>query len=253
MRVATWNVNSVRVRILQIIEFIVEYDIDVILLQELKCVTEAFPYECIEDAGYSCAVYGQKTYNGVAIISRHLIDDIKLGSSIFLGDPSSRYIEAFINGFRIASVYVPNGGTDPSLEPYRYKLNFIRTFTDYLQTEIASDKFIIGGDFNVAREDIDVYDPRLWRDKVCCTPAEREAFQNLIDIGLVDIYRTTHAAKEGYTWWDYRQDSVSKNRGLRIDYILSTKGVNFKGVTVQRGVRTNPRPSDHAPVVVDVC
>jgi exodeoxyribonuclease-3 len=252
MKIATWNVNSVRVRAQQTVRFATEYDIDVLLLQELKCSDSMFPCELFEDAGYNCAIFGQKSYNGVAILSRYLIEDIKVGSDVFVGDPSSRYVEAFINGFRIASVYVPNGGHDTLSESYRYKLAFMNVLTHYISTEIRHGKFIIGGDFNIARGDIDVYDPNLWKGRVCCTAPEREALQYLIDIGFIDIHRAMHENKAAYTWWDYRRGSVSRNHGLRIDYVLATHDVTTKDSTVVVSERTVPRPSDHAPVVVEV-
>jgi exodeoxyribonuclease-3 len=252
MKIATWNVNSVRARAQQVASFAAEYGIDVLLLQELKCSDSMFPYEFFEDAGYNCAVFGQKTYNGVAILSRYIIEDVKVGSDVFAGDPNSRYIEAFINGFKMASIYVPNGGHDTLAETYRYKLGFMNTLARYLFTEIRHGKFIVGGDFNITRCDMDVYDPVLWKNKVCCTVPEREALQALLNAGLVDIYRSVRGNEAAYTWWDYRRGCISKNHGLRIDYILTTYDIAVKDITVVLGERSVPRPSDHAPVVAEV-
>ncbi|MDR0942878.1 MAG: exodeoxyribonuclease III [Holosporales bacterium] len=250
MRIATWNVNSIRVRFEQTVEFLRSNEIDIILLQELKCANDIFPYEPFEDIGYNCSVYGQKTYNGVAILSKHLIEDVKLGNKIFTDDSQARYIEAFINGYRLASVYVPNGGG--SIEAFNYKLEFMDKLSSYLKEAVKQDGFIIGGDFNVARDDLDVYDPEFWKGKVCCTDEERLAFTALLDIGFTDRLREISGDKKIYSWWDYRRNGFSKNRGLRLDYILTTENVNVKNCRVDLKPRSNTRASDHAPVVMEI-
>lgn len=251
MIIATWNVNSIRARIEHLAEFLSHRNVDVILLQEIKCMTEVFPKEYFEDLGYNCAVLGQKSYNGVAILSKYRIEDVKLGTEVFEGDLQSRYIEAFINGCRLASIYVPNG-QDVNLPAYAYKLDFLNTLKDYLRNEINDDKFIIGGDFNIARSDLDVYNPKAWKGKVCCTVSERESFEELLDLGLSDYHRSISGDKPIYTWWDYRHFAFAKNYGLRLDYLLTTPNVIIKDCSVALEMRDKERPSDHAPVVMEI-
>ncbi|MDR2667216.1 MAG: exodeoxyribonuclease III [Holosporales bacterium] len=251
MRIATWNVNSIRVRVDQLATLLQRYHIDTVLLQELKCANEVFPREMLEDLGYNCAVFGQKSYNGVAILSKHLIEDVTFGCDIFRGDSQARYVEALVNGFKVASVYVPNG-QDVHFPAYMYKLKFLEILLNHLSKTIKIEKYIIGGDFNIARSDLDVYDPQAWNGKVCCTERERNAFEELLKIGLVDCQRVISENDRIYTWWDYRSGHFAQNKGLRLDYILTTKDVLVKCGYVDTKTRTNIRPSDHAPVIVDV-
>lgn len=251
MRIATWNINSVRVRLEHLLDFLKRQDVDTILLQEVKCTTEAFPKEVVEDAGYNCLVFGQKSYNGVAILSKHRMECTKFGSEVFEGDEQARYVEAFVGGFTIASVYVPNG-QDVELPAYPYKLKFLKTLRNYLSHRMADEKFIIGGDFNIARADIDVYNPKAWHGKVCCTDAERELFQDILDTGLHDTHRELVESETAYTWWDYRHGGFAKNYGLRLDYLLATSNVKVERCTVDLEERAKERPSDHAPVIADV-
>jgi exodeoxyribonuclease-3 len=251
MKIAIWNINSIRSRYPHLIELLQKDSIDVILLQELKCLTEAFPYEMFEDIGYNCAVFGQKTYNGVAILSKYMIEDITLGNQIFHEDMQARYIEAFINGYKIASVYVPNG-RDISDPAYEYKLKFLNILKNYLKEVIKNDEYIIGGDFNIAREDLDVYNPKAWRGQVCCTDEERALFNEIMEIGFLDHHREFSGNKPIYTWWDYRHSGFAKNQGLRLDYILTTEGVSVKACYVDLETRTKDRPSDHAPVIMEI-
>ena len=250
MKIATWNVNSIRVRIEQLCEFLKCENIDVVLLQELKCPTELFPNEAFEDIGYNCAVFGQKTYNGVAILSKYLIEDIRIGSEIFCGDSQSRYIDAFINGYRIASVYVPNGQA-PNLPAYGYKLDFLGRLINHVERTIENETYIIGGDFNIALTDLDVYNPKLWHNKICCTNSERSSLRDFISVGLVDVARK-FSSDPIYTWWDYRTRGFSKNHGLRLDYIFTTSSVNSVSSYVDLEVRAKERTSDHAPVVAEI-
>ncbi len=251
MRIATWNVNSVRVRVPLILEFLKRCDIDVLLLQELKCMDEQFPRDFFDDMGYSSAVYGQKTYNGVAIVSRYLIEEIKTGVTVFENDLQARYIEGLICGKRVASVYTPNG-QDLNLPAYEYKLNFYDQLARYLLQEIKNDEFIIGGDFNVARTDLDVYNPKAWKNKICCSDPERQRFQNLVDIGLFDMQREMNPESKLYTWWDYRHDGFKKNNGLRLDYILTTSGIKPTSFHIDLESRAMERPSDHAAVIMEI-
>ena len=253
MRVATWNVNSVRARLEHLMSFLKENDVDTILLQELKCTTETFPRDYIEDMGYNCLIYGQKSYNGVAILSRYPIECISTGKEVFKDDPQARYVEALVNGYVIASVYVPNGQEVDALA-YEYKLNFLKILTSHLKEASRNEKFIIGGDFNIARTDADIYNPKTWKGKVCCTDRERALFEDLINIGLRDIMSELAPSENEpiYTWWDYRHFSFRKNYGLRLDYILATPNIEVQNCMIDKHTRTKERPSDHAPVIVDI-
>ena len=253
MRIATWNVNSIRARIEHIVSFLKENDIDTILLQELKCTTEAFPSEYFEDMGYNCLVYGQKSYNGVAILSRYSIECLNMGDEIFTDDQQARYVEALVDRYVIASVYVPNGQNLEALA-YEYKLNFLKILANHIKEVVQNEKFIIGGDFNIARTDADVYNPKAWKEQVCCTDRERELFEDLINIGLRDVIREfTHSENEPiYTWWDYRHFAFKKNYGLRLDYLLATPNIEVQNCFIDTNTRAKERPSDHAPVIADI-
>lgn len=250
MKVASWNINSIRVRLSQLLEWLQKDSIDVLLLQEIKCLEEVFPKEHLEDAGFNVAVYGQKTYNGVAILSRFLIEDVVKGQEIFEGDPQARYIEAFINNHSFASVYVPNG-VAPETEAYFYKLKFLRTLSEHIK---GHSKFVIGGDFNIAITDLDVYNPRLWKDHICCTAAERESLTWFVkENSLKDCLREEHPGQEGlYSWWDYRTGGFAKDRGLRLDYLFASPDVSFSNSYVAKNMRGKEKPSDHAPVVMEI-
>ncbi len=253
MRIATWNVNSVRARVEHLTSFLRENDIDIVLLQELKCVNEAFPRGYFEDIGYNCLIYGQKSYNGVAILSRYRIECLHMGNEVFVDDQQARYVEALINGYIVASVYVPNG-QDVELPAYEYKLNFLKILKNHIKDLQNNEKIIIGGDFNIARTDADVYNPKAWKGKVCCTERERELFENLMNVGLRDIMRecANSEIESIYTWWDYRRYAFAKNYGLRLDYILTTQNIDVQNCFIDKSVRGKSRPSDHAPVIVDV-
>lgn len=250
MRIATWNVNSIRVRLQQVLSFIGTYKVDTLLMQETKCINEMFPYKAFEDTGFNCAVFGQKSYNGVAIISRYQIKDIKLGNSIFKNG-EARYIDALINGFRIACVYIPNG-QEVGIPYYFYKLEFFDTLIKHLSKLIPSERVVLGGDFNVTRSDTDVWNPQLWRGKNCCSDAERKKFKTLLNIGLCDVPREEATDKNIFTWWDYRFQSFRLNHGLRLDYILTDKRINALNWQRCIELRQLPHPSDHVPVLVDI-
>ena len=247
MRIATWNVNSVRARIDQLLQWLATSKIDIALLQEIKCINEAFPTEMLNDIGYNVTVYGQKSYNGVAILSKYIIEDVVVWSDI-CDDQQARYVEAFTGGINVASVYVPNG-VAPNTPQYEYKLNFF----EILQKHIADkNNFIIGGDFNIAVEDKDVYNPDAWRDKICCTEAERAKMTNLFKIGFCDTVRELNPDEEIYTWWNYMANGFNKNYGLRIDYMLATPDIKISKAVVNKVVRGNTKPSDHAPVEITI-
>jgi exodeoxyribonuclease-3 len=251
MKIATWNINSIRVRIEQLLRFIKEHNIDVILLQEIKCRNEDFPEYIFDELGYNCSIFGQKTYNGVAILSKYIIDDVKFGTEIFVGDAQARYIEALINGYNLASIYVPNGQF-PESPAYQYKLSFLETLINYLKQSMTNSKYILAGDFNITMTDDDVYDPKLWKDKICCTIKERNKLKDIINLGYKDVIRSLQPDEQIYTWWDYRRDALLKNRGLRLDYFFINPDINVKNGYIAKQIREQPRPSDHAPVVIEV-
>ncbi|MDP3371997.1 MAG: exodeoxyribonuclease III [Candidatus Paracaedibacteraceae bacterium] len=255
MKIATWNVNSIRARLSHVCDWLQSKQPDVLLLQELKCQTEAFPYEAIEDAGYQVAAFGQKTYNGVAILAKGGIEDVSCGN-LYFEDSQARVIEAIVDGqYRVISVYVPNGEAVGS-EKYTYKLAFMEGFAKLLEDRLRFDeKLIIGGDFNVAPMDLDVYNPQTWKGRVLCSTPERLALRSLINLGLTDVLRAKNPQVEGlYTWWDYRSGGYAQNHGLRIDHLLlSAKAMeSVLEVGVDSQTRGLERPSDHAPVWVSL-
>ena len=252
MKIATWNVNSIRSRLDHVLAWLKTNPVDALLLQEIKCVNDQFPKEPIEDAGYNLAVFGQKTYNGVAILSKHPIEDVQENIPGF-EDEQSRYIEAVINNKRIASVYVPNG-SEVGSEKYDYKLSFLEAFYNHLKTLYDYDEqVIIGGDYNIAPTNMDVYDPKIWHDRVLCSVPERRAWQKILNIGYVDALRALHPDKQQFTWWDYRKNSYENNLGLRIDHFLVSPQAadSMKDVYTDEEPRKQQKASDHIPVIIE--
>jgi exodeoxyribonuclease-3 len=241
---------------------------DVILFQELKCQEHDFPFGFFEDMGFTCKVVGEKSYNGVGIISKYSIEDVTKGLPTFKSDPSARYIEAVINGsVRVASVYVPNGGLVVNAKEYLYKLEFLTHLKEHLTALNKNDEIVlIGGDYNIAPDDLDVYSPKAWHERVCCTTEERTYFKELLAAGYEDMLKDaldqqraagstlpTSTGTRPFTWWDYRSSAFANNMGLRIDHFLGN--AHAKAAVVNTFVDTWPRkmlrPSDHAPVVCD--
>ena len=254
MRIATWNVNSVNARLEHLLAWLEEEKPDVVLLQELKCLSEAFPYGQIEDLGYNIAVHGQKTYNGVAILSKMPLSDV---ITDFPNNPvkeEARYIEALVNlpgsAIRVASVYVPNGQSLDS-EKYWIKLEFLEALGEYYSSLLVLEEaIVIGGDFNVALSDMDAYDPEALSKSILFSLKERQALRKFIAKGLIDSYRMLNPTEEGYTWWDYRANSFNKNHGLRIDYIFCSPEAVQMNVSSSRSKnwRAKEKASDHIPV-----
>lgn len=251
---ATWNINSIRARLSLLLTWLKEKNPDVVLLQEIKTIEGTFPSEEIENLNYNIALYGQKTYNGVAILSKFPIEDVTCGISGF-EDEQARYIEVVIKGVRVVSVYVPNGST-PGSDKYKYKLDFFKHLYMRTQTLLTYDEpLVIGGDFNVAPTDQDVYDPQEWHEQILCSTPEREGLRALIYLGLTDALRALHPQeKELYTWWDYRKGAWQNNDGLRIDhFLLSPQAADhLKNAFVERDMRGLEKASDHAPVVCEL-
>ncbi len=248
MKIVTWNVNSVRARLPHVELFLKEAQPDVLLLQELKCEAQAFP-ATLSDYGYNCGLFGQKTYNGVAILSKHPIDELQSGLPNF-DDPSARYIEAFTGGVRVASVYVPNGQAVDA-KAYGYKLDFLKALYEHTRNLLTfGEQLIIGGDFNIAPSDEDVHDPAVWQDQVLCTALERAAWRKITYLGLTDAIKQSTAGPMPYTWWDYRKGSFAKDDGLRIDHLLlsACAADHLQTTKVHKNMRGLERASDHAPV-----
>jgi len=252
VKIATWNVNSLNVRKQQVLEWIGSADPDVLVLQEIKQVTEAFDAEAFASAGYQAIANGQKTYNGVAVICKQPPGD-PVTDFPGLDDPQRRILAATIDGVRVVNLYVPNGSSVGS-EKYEYKLNWLKALHDFLRDELTShDKLVVLGDFNIAPDDRDVYDPVKWGDDILCSPAERAALGDILDLGLSDVYRQFDQPEGSFSWWDYRAAGFRRNAGLRIDLILASASLSGACTAsyIDKEPRTWERPSDHTPVVAD--
>ena len=250
MKIATWNVNSLKVRLPQLQQWVAANPVDVLALQETKLVDENFPTAELAALGYRSVCSGQKTYNGVGILSRHPIDATLMSLPDF-DDPQRRLLAATVAGVRIVDVYIPNGQTVDS-DKYVYKLSWLKALHAYLKTELAAHpNLVLLGDFNVAPEDRDVHDPKSWEGSVLVSPAERAAVAGIQSLGLTDLFRKFDQPPQIFSWWDYRQGAYRRNHGLRIDLILGTDVMHRSCVscTVDREPRAWERPSDHAPCV----
>lgn len=253
MRVATWNVNSVRSRQDRLLAFLDRHGPDVLCLQELKTTDEQFPYDELNAAGYHGAAYGQKTYNGVAIVSRLGPEDVRRGMDDGVEDPEARLIAARFDDLHVVSVYVPNGRTTDN-PAYAYKLRWLARLRKYLESRHRpDDKILVCGDFNVAPADLDVARPDEWAGSVLCHDEARQAFEELKSWGLADLLRQQKPNDAVYSWWDYRMLGFPKGNGLRIDHILGTETIAraCTDAWVDREERKGKKPSDHAPVVAE--
>lgn len=250
MKLASWNVNSLKVRLPQLLDWLATCQPDVVCLQETKLEDANFPRLEIEAAGYVVAFSGQKTYNGVALLSRYRLDDVTIGNPHF-PDPQKRLIAATTNGIRVICAYVPNGQAVGS-EKYAYKLSWLAALAKWLEEQIAAHpQLAIAGDFNIAPDDRDVHDPAAWAGQILCSEAERTAFQKLLAGGLQDSFRLFEQPEKSFSWWDYRMLGFQKNLGLRIDHILLSTPLAGRctAASIDREVRKRERPSDHAPVL----
>ena len=253
MRLATWNVNSIKVRLPQLLGWLPAAQPDVVCLQELKTEAPKFPRAELESAGYACALNGQKTYNGVAILSRAPLVDVVADIPGF-ADEQRRVIAATVNGVRVVCVYCPNGQAVGS-EKYQYKLRWFAALKDYLAAELKSHaRLAIAGDFNVAPEDRDVHDPKAWEGQVPVSEPERAAWRALLDLGLKDSFRLFEQPEKIFSWWDYRMLGFRRNAGLRIDHILLSERLAqaCSSSSVDKSPRKLERPSDHAPVIAEI-
>jgi exodeoxyribonuclease-3 len=253
MRLAAWNVNSLKVRLPHLLDWLQSKQPDVVCLQETKTENVNFPSSAITDAGYKVVYSGQKTYNGVAILSRYDLEDVVVGIPNW-DDTQQRVISATVHGMRIMCVYVPNGQALDS-EKYIYKLAWLKALQVYVSQQLLSyPDLAILGDYNIAPADEDVHDPQGWGDGILVSPAERAAFLELLDLGLVDSFRLFNQPDKSYTWWDYRMAAFRRNMGARIDHILLSDDLAKRCVSCDVDVapRKLERPSDHAPIIVTI-
>ena len=256
MKIATWNVNSLNVRLPRLLAWLAAARPDVVCLQETKSEDAKFPRADLAAAGYDSHFTGQRTYNGVALIVRDGIgpvDDVVTALPGF-ADEQKRVIAATVAGTRVVDFYVPNGQSVDS-DKYRYKLDWCRAASAFLAGELARHPALaVAGDFNIAPEDRDVHDPELWRGQVLCSDAERAVFQDWLGLGLKDSFRLFEQPEKTFSWWDYRQLAFPKNHGLRIDHILLSPALapRCTGCRIDRNARKGERPSDHAPVIVEL-
>lgn len=251
-KIATWNVNSLRVRLPHVLQWLEEAKPDVLALQETKIPDADFPIEEINKAGYECVFSGQKTYNGMAVLSRQKATEI-ITDIPELEDHQRRVLAVTIGDIRVLDVYIPNGESLIS-EKYAYKLNWLKHLDMFLAHEIKKyPKMIILGDFNIAPEEIDVYDPKAWAGKVLFSEKEREAFRDMVKVGFVDCFRLHEQPEKSFSWWDYRMNAFKRNMGLRIDHILATSELTkeCQRCYIDKTPRALERPSDHTPVVAE--
>ena len=253
MKLATWNVNSLKVRLPHLLEWLAANPVDVVCLQETKQQDADFPQPALQEAGYYTAFSGQKTYNGVAILSREPLGDVQCSMPNF-EDEQKRVIAATINGVRVVCVYIPNGQSLDS-DKYQYKLKWLNALHAWLADELKKyPRLVLLGDYNIAPEDRDVHDPVAWQGNVLVSEPEREAFQGLLQLGLRDAFRLFEQAEKSYSWWDYRMMAFRRNTGMRIDHILISGELVARCTSciIDKAPRKLERPSDHTPVVVEL-
>lgn len=251
-KIATWNVNSLRVRLPHVQTWMADVKPDVLALQEIKMPTDDFPHEAFAEMGYHAAVSGQRTYNGVAILSKIPAKDI-VTDIPHLDDPQRRILAVTINNVRIIDLYVPNGESVDS-EKYKYKLHWLDKMDAYLKSQLKNHpKLVVLGDFNIAPDNIDVHDPKAWENSVLFSKPEREAFQKMLHVGLKDCFRELAPEDASYSWWDYRMNAFRRNLGLRIDHVLASEKLFAvcKSCHIDKAPRKWERPSDHAPVIAE--
>jgi exodeoxyribonuclease-3 len=250
MQLATWNVNSLAVRLPQVLDWLGQHQPEVVVLQETKLTDDKFPHADLEQAGYAAQWFGQKTYNGVALLSKTPAEDVVRNIPGF-ADEQARVIAGTVGELRVIGAYFPNGQA-PGTDKFEYKMQWMRALRDWVREELTRHpKLVLMGDYNVAPEDRDVYDPVAWAGQIHCTPEEREQFRQLLALGLHDAFRLFEQPPKSWSWWDYRNLAFRKNQGLRIDHILVSEALkaSVTACTIDKAPRKNERPSDHAPVV----
>ncbi len=263
IKIASWNVNSINARLENLLFWLNETKPDVVLLQEIKCEEDKFPLQPIVDLGYNVEIFGQKSYNGVAILSKFPLQDIK--RNLDENDPQSRYIEALVcvssQAIRVASIYVPNGGAEllpnqkvNESDKFLYKMQFFDRLKNHMQSLLKHNEIaIFGGDYNIAANDIDVYDPKSLKNTVCFHDDEQNKFRQIVNLGYLDSFRMLHPATQNFSWWDYRGNSWGYNKGMRIDYLLtSPKAADCltSAFMDDKMMMERPKPSDHCPVII---
>ncbi len=252
MKIASWNVNSLRVRLPHVLDWLADNQPDVLALQETKQTDDQFPVADIEAAGYNVVYSGQKTYNGVAIISKQQASEV-ITDVPNLDDPQRRILGATIGKLRVLDLYVVNG-QEVGSEKFAYKLDWLEKVTSYIAADMKRHpNYVVLGDFNIAPEDRDVYDPEAWHEKILCSTAERQALQKILSLGFEDSFRKFDQQEDVFSWWDYRAAGFRRNRGLRIDLVLASTPLAKKCTSsiVDIEPRKLERPSDHAPVVAE--
>lgn len=253
MKLATWNVNSLTVRLSQVLDWLAANPVDVLALQELKLTDDKFPFEAFTQAGYQAESFGQKTYNGVALLSRTPLSGVVRNIPGFT-DEMARVISADVNGLRVVGAYFPNG-QEPGSDKFAYKMRWLAALRDWLQAELAKHpRLVLMGDFNITFDDLDVWDPVGLKDTIHCTEQERTHLRALIALGLHDSVRLFPQPEKNYSWWDYRNMAFRRKQGLRIDHILISDALKDRATACAVDVtpRRNERPSDHAPVVLEL-
>ena len=253
MKLATWNINSLTVRLPQVLDWLGTHPVDVLVLQELKMTDDKFPFDAFTQAGYQAHCFGQKTYNGVALLSKAPATEVIKNIPGF-SDDMARVISGTVNGVRVIGAYFPNG-QEPGSDKFDYKMNWLKGLRDWVKTElITHPKLVLMGDYNITFDDADVWDPVGLKDTIHCTDEERYHLGALVALGLHDAHRLFPQAEKSYSWWDYRDFGFRRNRGMRIDHILVSNALKLAvtGCVIDKTPRKNERPSDHAPVVVEL-
>jgi len=252
LKIATWNVNSLKVRLPHVLDWLERENPDVLALQETKTKDEDFPVDAFAERGLRVSFSGQPTYNGVALIARSAISDVATDLAE-LDDPQRRVLAATIDGIRIYNLYVPNGQSVDS-DKYQYKLRWLEALRHQIAGELKRHRrCILLGDFNIAPEDRDVHDPEAWKDQVLCSQPERDALKRLLELGLSDVFRNFEQDEKSFSWWDYRAAAFRRNMGLRIDLILASRELeaDCRSCRIDKEPRRLERPSDHTPVVAE--
>jgi exodeoxyribonuclease-3 len=253
MKLATWNINSLSVRLPQVLDWLQTNPVDVLALQELKLTDDKFPAAALQEAGYHAECFGQKTYNGVALLSRAPIAQVVRNIPGF-DDDMARVISGEVGDVRVIGAYFPNGQA-PGSDKFEYKMHWLKALRDWLRLELVKHpRLVLMGDYNITFDDADVWDPAGLKDTIHCTEEERYQLRALIGLGLVDAYRLFPHPPKSYSWWDYRDMAFRRNRGMRIDHILVSSALKgqVRACEIDRAPRKNERPSDHAPVVLEL-
>lgn len=252
MKIVSWNVNSLKVRLEHVLKWSKENQPDILAIQETKLTDENFPKQQIIDEGWQVVYSGQPTYNGVALISRSPASDV-VTDIAGLDDPQRRILAATIDGIRIINLYVVNG-SEPQSEKYNYKMRWLQHVTTFIENQIQEhENVVVLGDFNIAPDERDVYDPLYWKDKILCTDEERQHLENILELGFDDSFRLLHDDAGHFSWWDYRMAGFQRNLGLRIDLILTNEPMSemLTSAYIDKEPRKWQRPSDHTPVVAE--